>query len=65
MTDAECAETLAEFRLLTLGPRLSEALDHAIGRLRPSDPLDQLFSALAAPPHRSSFRETAVKVSLA
>ena len=33
MTDAECSEVLAEFRLLTLGPRLSEALDHAIGRL--------------------------------
>ena len=31
MTDAECAETLAEFRTLTLGPDLSAALDHAIG----------------------------------
>ena len=31
MTDAECAETLAEFRKLTLGPELSAALDHAIG----------------------------------
>jgi len=36
MTDAECAETLAEFRKLTLGPELSAALDHAIGRLRPA-----------------------------
>ena len=33
MTDAECAETLSEFRKLTLGPELSAALDHAIGRL--------------------------------
>ena len=33
MTDAECAETLAEFRKLTLGPELSAALDHAIARL--------------------------------
>ncbi len=31
MTDAECAETLAEFRKLNLGPELSAALDHAIG----------------------------------
>jgi len=38
VTDAECAETLAEFRLLTLGPRLSEALDHAIGRMTPRTP---------------------------
>lgn len=36
MTDAECAETLSEFRKLTLGPELSAALDHAIGRLRPA-----------------------------
>ena len=36
MTDAECAETLAEFRKLTLGPDLSAALDHAIARLAPS-----------------------------
>ena len=36
MTDAECAETLAEFRKLNLGPELSAALDHAIGRLAPS-----------------------------
>lgn len=35
MTDAECAETLAEFRRLTLGPELSAALDHAIARLQP------------------------------
>ena len=34
MTDAECAETLSEFRKLTLGPELSAALDHAIGVLR-------------------------------
>lgn len=33
MTDAECAAILAEFRGLTLGPELSAALDHAIGRL--------------------------------
>ena len=33
MTDAECAETLSDFRKLTLGPELSAALDHAIGRL--------------------------------
>ena len=33
MTDAECAEILAEFRKLTLGPELAAALDHAIGRL--------------------------------
>ena len=31
MTDAECAETLSDFRKLTLGPELSAALDHAIG----------------------------------
>lgn len=37
MTDAECAETLSEFRKLTLGPELSAALDHAIGRLRPDE----------------------------
>lgn len=35
MTDAECAEILSEFRKLTLGPELSAALDHAIGRMRP------------------------------
>ena len=35
MTDAECAETLSEFRKLNLGPDLCAALDHAIGRLRP------------------------------
>lgn len=33
MTDAECAEILSEFRKLNLGPELSAALDHAIGRL--------------------------------
>ena len=33
MTDAECAVILAEFRKLTLGPELSEALDHAIAQL--------------------------------
>lgn len=37
MTDAECAETLAEFRKLTLGPELSAALDHAIGRMTELD----------------------------
>lgn len=31
MTDVECAEILADFRKLTLGPELSAALDHAIG----------------------------------
>ena len=34
MTDAECAEILAEFRKLRLGPELSAAMDHAIGVLR-------------------------------
>lgn len=33
MTDAECAEILAEFRKLRIGPELSAAMDHAIGRL--------------------------------
>ena len=37
MTDAECAGTIAEFRKWTLGPELSAALDHAIGRLRPDE----------------------------
>lgn len=36
MTDSECAERLAEFRKLNLGPELSAALDHAIWRLRPA-----------------------------
>lgn len=36
MTDAECAEILAEFRKLTLGPELSAAMDHAIGVLVPT-----------------------------
>ncbi len=39
MTDAECAETLSEFRKLTLGPELSAALDHAIWRLNPKIPV--------------------------
>lgn len=39
MTDAECAETLSEFRKLKLGPELSAALDHAIGRLNPKTPV--------------------------
>lgn len=34
MTDAECAEILAEYRKLTLGPELSAAMDHAIAKLR-------------------------------
>jgi len=36
MTDVECAEILADFRKLTLGPELSAALDHAIGRMQPT-----------------------------
>ena len=36
MTDAECAEILTEYRKLRLGPELSAAMDHAIGRLRPA-----------------------------
>jgi len=39
MTDAECAEILAEFRKLTLGPELSAAMDHAIARLDPKVPV--------------------------
>lgn len=38
MTDVECAEILADFRKLTLGPELSAALDHAIARLGPKVP---------------------------
>lgn len=38
MTDAECAETLAEFRKLTLGPELSAAMDWAIYRLSHREP---------------------------
>ena len=48
MTDAECAETLAEFRKLTLGPELSAALDHAIGRLRPA-PMGFALGPLISP----------------
>ena len=46
MTDAECAEVLAEFRKLKLGPELSAALDHAIGRLRPVRDLASIARAL-------------------
>lgn len=40
MTDAECAEILAEYRKLRLGPELSAAMDHAIEVLT-SDPVDE------------------------
>ena len=51
MTDAECAETLAEFRKLTLGPELSAALDHAIGWMTRVDEM-----ANVAPPYRVGSR---------
>ena len=46
MTDSECAETLSEFRKLTLGPELSAALDHAIGWMTRVDEM-----ANVAPPY--------------
>ena len=46
MTDSECAETLSEFRKLTLGPDLSAALDHAIGWMTRVDQM-----ATVAPPY--------------
>ena len=46
MTDAECAETLSDFRKLTLGPELSAALDHAIGWMTRVDEM-----ANVAPPY--------------
>ena len=46
MTDAECIETLSEFRKLTLGPDLSAALDHAIGWMTRVDEM-----ANVAPPY--------------
>ena len=46
MTDAECAEILAEFRKLTLGPELSAALDHAIGWMTRVDEMAKI-----APPY--------------
>lgn len=46
MTDAECAEILAEFRKLNLGPELSAALDHAIGWMTRVDQM-----ATIAPPY--------------
>ena len=46
MTDSECAETLSEFRKLTLGPDLSAALDHAIGWMTRVDEM-----ANVAPPY--------------
>lgn len=70
MTDAECAETLAEFRKLTLGPRLSEALDHATGVLlarafTPDGRIYGGFEAAGVLPYSQDLRETSARASLA
>lgn len=67
MTDAECAETLSEFRRLNLGPELCAALDHAIWRMsdRPQAfALGPLISPTDGRPYGVDLRELSARVAM-